>query len=64
MLNVLSAVTHLLVAPVVPEATDTVRTALREERARWRSQVTRQPSTSPTTPCSSSSHTPGRGSRI
>ncbi len=39
MLNVLSAVTHLLAAPVVPEATDTVRTALREERARWRAQV-------------------------
>jgi hypothetical protein len=39
MLNVLSAVTHLLAAPVVPEATDTVRTALREERARWRAHV-------------------------
>ncbi len=39
MLDVLSAVIHLLAAPVVPEATDTVRTALREERARWRAQV-------------------------
>ncbi|WP_328406406.1 hypothetical protein OHS70_38390 (plasmid) [Streptomyces sp. NBC_00390] len=39
MLDVLSAVTHLLAAPVVPEATDTVRTALREERARWRAQI-------------------------
>ncbi|MFJ2555506.1 MULTISPECIES: hypothetical protein [unclassified Streptomyces] len=39
MLDVLSAVTHLLAAPVAPEATDTVRTALREERARWRAQV-------------------------
>ncbi|UJV47319.1 hypothetical protein [Streptomyces sp. AMCC400023] len=39
MLDLLSAVTHLLAAPVVPEATDTVRTALREERTRWRAQV-------------------------
>ncbi|MET7920997.1 hypothetical protein ABZU45_35165 [Streptomyces avermitilis] len=39
MLDVLSAATHLLAAPVAPEATDTVRTALREERARWRAQV-------------------------
>jgi hypothetical protein len=39
MLDVLSAATHLLAAPIVPEATDTVRTALREERARWRAQV-------------------------
>ncbi|AEM88558.1 hypothetical protein [Streptomyces violaceusniger] len=39
MLDVLSAVTHLLAAPVVPEASDTVRAALRGERARWRAQV-------------------------
>jgi hypothetical protein len=39
MLTVLSAVSHLLAAPVPPEATDTVRTALREERVRWRAQI-------------------------
>ncbi|MFF4978281.1 hypothetical protein [Streptomyces sp. NPDC001083] len=39
MMDILSAVTHLLVAPVAPEASDTVRAALREERARWRTQV-------------------------
>ncbi|QKZ20310.1 hypothetical protein [Streptomyces chartreusis] len=39
MLNVLSAVTHLLTGPVVPEASDTVRASLREERVRWRAQV-------------------------
>lgn len=39
MLDVLSAVTHLLNAPVPPEATDTVRAALREERARWCTQI-------------------------
>ncbi|MFF1325478.1 hypothetical protein [Streptomyces chartreusis] len=39
MLDLLSAVTHLLTAPVVPEATDSSRAALREERTRWRAQV-------------------------
>ena len=39
MMDLLSAVSHLLLAPVVPEASDTVRAALREERARWRTQV-------------------------
>ncbi|WP_331739503.1 hypothetical protein OG613_43845 (plasmid) [Streptomyces sp. NBC_00015] len=39
MLDVLSAATHLLGAPIVPEATEAVRTALREERARWRTQA-------------------------
>lgn len=39
MLDLLSAATHLLAAPIAPEATDTVRSALREERARWRAQV-------------------------
>jgi hypothetical protein len=38
-LDVLSAAPHLLAAPVAPDATDTVRTALREERVRWRSQL-------------------------
>ncbi|WP_411092752.1 hypothetical protein [Streptomyces sp. 049-1] len=39
MLDVLSAATQLLAVPVVPEATETVRTALRDERLRWRAQV-------------------------
>ncbi|MFD9868582.1 hypothetical protein ACFXI8_27450 [Streptomyces niveus] len=39
MLDLLLAVTHLLAAPVVPEPTDTVRAAPREERVRWRAQV-------------------------
>ncbi|MFE2090707.1 hypothetical protein [Streptomyces sp. NPDC059460] len=39
MLTVLSAATRLLAAPVPREATDTVRSALREERIRWRAQI-------------------------
>ncbi|MFF7763971.1 hypothetical protein [Streptomyces griseorubiginosus] len=39
MMDLLSAVSHLLQAPVVPEASDTVQAALREERARWRTLV-------------------------
>ncbi|MBH5131252.1 hypothetical protein I3J14_13985 [Streptomyces sp. HB-N217] len=39
MLDVLSAVTQLLAVPVVPEATETVRAALRDERLRWQAQV-------------------------
>lgn len=39
MLTVLSAATRLLAMPIPAEATDTVRTALREERARWRAQI-------------------------
>ncbi|MFI6063614.1 hypothetical protein [Streptomyces sp. NPDC051286] len=39
MLTVLSAATRLLATSIPAEATDTVRTALREERARWRAQI-------------------------
>ncbi|MFD4478236.1 hypothetical protein ACFWPU_19270 [Streptomyces sp. NPDC058471] len=39
MLTVLSAATRLLATPIPAEATDTVRTALREERVRWRAQI-------------------------
>lgn len=39
MLDVLSAVMHLRSVPVVPASTETVRTALLEERARWGAQV-------------------------
>ncbi|CAM5456383.1 hypothetical protein STENM327S_08139 [Streptomyces tendae] len=39
MLDVLSAATQLLAVPVVPEATETVRAALRDERLRWRAQL-------------------------
>ncbi|GAA1111190.1 hypothetical protein GCM10009577_37210 [Streptomyces javensis] len=39
MLTLLSVTTRLLATPVPPEATSTVRTALWEERARWRAKV-------------------------
>ncbi|MFJ8644371.1 hypothetical protein [Streptomyces sp. NPDC093610] len=39
MLTVLSAVTRLLAVHVPPEASDTVRSALRAERARWSAQI-------------------------
>ncbi|MFE6187674.1 hypothetical protein ACFQ6U_24920 [Streptomyces sp. NPDC056465] len=39
MLTILSAVTRLLAVHVPHEATDTVRSALREERTRWRAQI-------------------------
>ncbi|MFJ2110738.1 hypothetical protein ACIOEX_02225 [Streptomyces sp. NPDC087850] len=39
LLTVLSSVTHLLVVVVPPEATDSVRAPLREERVRRRGQL-------------------------
>lgn len=39
MLTILSAATRLVTTPIPTDATDTVRTALGEERVRWRAQI-------------------------